>query len=70
MPLQPANNAVAAHSTYQNEVSLTSYWTRSLQLFKVARIRRAGVAAFVVMIAQQACGVSVLDQALACNIKH
>ncbi|ETI25563.1 hypothetical protein G647_02337 [Cladophialophora carrionii CBS 160.54] len=60
MPLQPANDAVGAHDTYQNEVSLTSYWTRFLQLFKVARIRRAGMAAFVVMIAQQACGVNIL----------
>ncbi|EXJ57388.1 hypothetical protein A1O7_07735 [Cladophialophora yegresii CBS 114405] len=30
-------------------------------MFKVARIRRAGVAAFVVMIAPQACGESVID---------
>ena len=32
------------------------YFTRFIQLFSIARIRRATLAAFVVMIAQQMCG--------------
>lgn len=32
------------------------YFTRLMQLFTIARIRRATLAAFVVMIAQQMCG--------------
>lgn len=32
------------------------YITRVIQLFTVARVRRATLAAFVVMIAQQMCG--------------
>ena len=57
--LRRNNAGTAAHETYQREIALTSYWARFLQLFRVPRIRRAGVAAFVVMIAQQACGVRV-----------
>lgn len=32
------------------------YWARFKQLFMIARVRRATLAAFVVMIAQQMCG--------------
>ncbi len=32
------------------------YFTRMLQLFTIPRVRRATLAAFVVMIAQQMCG--------------
>jgi MFS family permease len=46
--------------TYQQAFEqLTSYRTRLTQLWTVPRIRRAAVAASVVMIAQQTCGVSV-----------
>jgi MFS family permease len=46
--------------TYQQAFEqLTSYRTRLVQLWTVRRIRRAAVAAAVVMIAQQTCGVSV-----------
>jgi MFS family permease len=46
--------------TYQQAFKeLTSYRTRILQLWTVRRIRRAAVAAAVVMIAQQTCGISV-----------
>jgi MFS family permease len=46
--------------TYQQAFEqLTSYRTRIVQLWKVPRIRRAAVAAAVVMIAQQTCGVSI-----------
>ncbi|KAL8831804.1 MAG: hypothetical protein Q9191_000659 [Dirinaria sp. TL-2023a] len=36
------------------------YTTRFVQLFTIARIRRATLAAFVVMIAQQMCGINIL----------
>lgn len=52
------HNIDGTHNAYQKEVNKTSYWTRFLQLFNAARIRRAALAAFIVMIAQQACGVS------------
>ena len=42
---------------YRNEVERTHYWTRILQLFRNGRTRRATVAATVVMLGQQLCGV-------------
>ncbi|KAL8704121.1 MAG: hypothetical protein Q9201_002705 [Fulgogasparrea decipioides] len=36
------------------------YATRFIQLFTIARIRRATLAAFVVMIAQQMCGINIM----------
>lgn len=44
---------------YHNEVEKTHYWTRILQLFRNGRTRRATVAASVVMLGQQLCGVYV-----------
>src|SRR5579862_5782438 len=44
--------------TFQREVRQMGYWTRFTQLFLKRRIRRATVAACVVMISQQLCGVS------------
>jgi hypothetical protein len=38
----------------------TGFWSRVRQLGSVARIRRALVAAFVVMMSQQLCGVNVI----------
>ena len=37
-------------------ISRGRYFTRFIQLFKIARVRRSTLAAFVVMIAQQMCG--------------
>ena len=42
---------------YREEVEKTHYWTRLLQLFRNRRTRRATVAASVVMLGQQLCGV-------------
>ena len=42
---------------YRQEVEKTHYWTRVLQLFRNGRTRRATVAASVVMLGQQLCGV-------------
>ncbi|KAI9760165.1 MAG: hypothetical protein M1840_002716 [Geoglossum simile] len=38
----------------------SAYWRRFWQLFSVPRIRHATIAAFVVMISQQLCGVNVI----------
>lgn len=44
---------------FQRRVRATSYWMRIWQLFRDKRTRRATVAALVVMISQQLCGVYV-----------
>ncbi|KAF2839531.1 MFS general substrate transporter [Patellaria atrata CBS 101060] len=51
---------VISHDDFQREVEMSSYGSRFLQLFTIPRIRRASVSAFVIMIAQQTCGVNVL----------
>ena len=45
---------------FQRELRRTNYFTRLWQLFRDKRTRRATLAAFVVMIGQQLCGVNVL----------
>ena len=40
----------------QHFTSKGRYFARFIQLFTIARVRRATLAAFVVMIAQQMCG--------------
>lgn len=47
-------------TTFQAQFKLTSYWQRITQLMTVPRTRRACLAAFVVMIAQQLCGINIL----------
>lgn len=42
---------------YKNAVERTHYWTRIIQLFRNPRTRRSTVAASVVMLGQQLCGV-------------
>ena len=42
---------------YRKAVERTHYWTRILQLFRNGRTRRATIAATVVMLGQQLCGV-------------
>lgn len=51
-------NTNSGQDLYQQEVRLSSYRQRFVQLFTVPRIRRAAQAGFAVMIAQQLCGVS------------
>jgi len=45
---------------FQRRIRKTNYFTRFWQLFRDKRTRRATVAAFVVMIGQQLCGVNVV----------
>lgn len=41
-------------------VGKTNYVTRFSQLFTIPRVRRANLAAFTVMIAQQMCGINII----------
>lgn len=44
----------------QHFTSKGRYLARFIQLFTIARVRRATLAAFVVMIAQQMCGINIM----------
>ena len=66
--MRPVHGSVGSHTdffgghdSFQTEVRLTGYWARFLQLFFVPRIRRATIAAVVVMISQQLCGINILS---------
>ena len=59
--IESRSEFVDGHDSFQTEVRLTGYWQRFLQLFIEPRIRRATVAAAVVMIAQQLCGINILS---------
>ncbi|KAI2465122.1 hypothetical protein F4781DRAFT_40529 [Annulohypoxylon bovei var. microspora] len=41
-------------------LSKSNYLTRFTQLFTIPRVRRANIAAFTVMIAQQMCGINII----------
>ncbi|KAM3417342.1 hypothetical protein BST61_g5593 [Cercospora zeina] len=62
-PLQAARDLYYIHSQLQVEASIvgkSNYVTRFLQLFTIPRVRRATLASFVVMIAQQMCGINII----------
>ena len=50
-------DAIIESNAYQKYWKSTNYWSRLYQLFRNPRSRRAAVAASVVMLAQQLCGV-------------
>lgn len=58
--LQAARDLYYIFAQLRMEASLvdkkTNYVTRFVQLFTIPRVRRATLASFVVMIAQQMCG--------------
>jgi hypothetical protein len=59
-PIQAARDLYYIHCQLQVEASIvgrSNYVTRFLQLFTIPRVRRATLASFVVMIAQQMVGV-------------
>jgi hypothetical protein len=61
-PLQVARDIFYIHSQLELEMQLlrnSTYTQRFVELFTVPRIRRASLAAFTVMIAQQMCGMYV-----------
>ncbi|KAI2626823.1 sugar transporter-domain-containing protein [Xylaria nigripes] len=62
-PLQAARDLYAIHAQIEIEIGAighASYIKRFFELFTVPRLRRASGAAFVVMIAQQLCGINII----------
>ncbi|KAI1486003.1 sugar transporter-domain-containing protein [Biscogniauxia mediterranea] len=61
--IQVARDIYYIHAQLSIEMELmnkSNYLTRFAQLFTIPRVRRANVAAFVVMIAQQMCGINII----------
>lgn len=61
--LQAARDLYYIYAQLQVEASIigqSNYATRFVELFTVPRIRRATLAAFTVMIAQQMCGINII----------
>ncbi|KAI1850572.1 hypothetical protein JX265_004282 [Neoarthrinium moseri] len=62
-PLQVARDIYYIHAQLTIEMQLTknsTYAQRFGELFTIPRVRRANVAAFTVMIAQQMCGINII----------
>ncbi|KAH8671017.1 hypothetical protein BX600DRAFT_548078 [Xylariales sp. PMI_506] len=62
-PIQVARDIYYIHAQLSIEMQIikqTNYATRFVQLFTIPRVRRATVAAFTVMIAQQMCGINII----------
>ncbi|KAF2840139.1 hypothetical protein M501DRAFT_1002428 [Patellaria atrata CBS 101060] len=61
--IQAARDLYYIHSQLQVEqeiIGKSNYFTRFAQLFTIPRVRRATLASFVVMIAQQMCGINII----------
>ncbi|EGD94967.1 sugar transporter [Trichophyton tonsurans CBS 112818] len=61
--IQAARDLYLIYSQIQIEAELagdSNYVTRFFQLFTIPRVRRATLASFVVMIAQQMCGINIM----------
>ncbi|KAI0160002.1 hypothetical protein GGR52DRAFT_582669 [Hypoxylon sp. FL1284] len=62
-PIQVARDMYYIHSQLSIEMEImnkSNYVTRFTQLFTIPRVRRASLAAFTVMIAQQMCGINII----------
>lgn len=62
-PIQAARDLYYIHAQLEVEKEIigdTNYVTRLVQLFTIPRIRRATLASFTVMIAQQMCGINII----------
>lgn len=62
-PLQVARDMFYIHSQLELEHELlagSNYAQRASELFTIPRVRRATIAAFTVMIAQQMCGINII----------
>ncbi|KAH6662990.1 hypothetical protein B0J14DRAFT_570681 [Halenospora varia] len=62
-PIQAARDLYYIHSQLEVEreiIGKSNYVTRFLQLFTIPRVRRATLASFTVMIAQQMCGINII----------
>ncbi|PPQ73733.1 hypothetical protein CVT26_011888 [Gymnopilus dilepis] len=61
--IQAARDMYYVHCQLEEEFAVlkgTTYFSRFFDLFTVPRIRRATLASFVVMIAQQMCGINII----------
>lgn len=61
--LQASRDLYYVHRQLQEEfavISGSTYISRFLELFTIPRIRRATLASWVVMIAQQMCGINII----------
>jgi hypothetical protein len=68
-PFQAARDLYYTHALLVQEDVLikeagispkSNFFTRFFELFTIARIRRATLASFVVMMAQQMCGINII----------
>ncbi|OAA62003.1 General substrate transporter [Niveomyces insectorum RCEF 264] len=62
-PLQAARDIYYIHAQLEIEllaIGDSNYLQRVIELFTIPRVRRASIAAFVVMIAQQMCGINII----------
>lgn len=62
-PVQAARDLYYIHAQLQIEAEIvgrSNYVTRFMELFTIPRVRRATLASFVVMIAQQMCGINII----------
>ena len=62
-PLQAARDLYYIHSQLEIEQEIlgkSNYVTRFIQLFTIPRVRRATLASFTVMLAQQMCGINII----------
>ncbi|KAK5135943.1 hypothetical protein LTR08_004401 [Meristemomyces frigidus] len=62
-PIQAARDLYYISSQLELEASIvgkSNYISRFAQLFTIPRVRRATIASFVVMIAQQMCGINII----------
>ena len=61
--LQAARDLYYVHSQLVEEMEVlkgSNYFSRFMELFTIPRVRRATLASFVVMVAQQMCGINVI----------
>ncbi|KAH8119192.1 hypothetical protein DFH11DRAFT_1722739 [Phellopilus nigrolimitatus] len=62
-PIQAARDLYYIHAQLQVEFEIigkSNYLTRFIELFTIPRVRRATLASFVVMLAQQMCGINII----------
>ena len=62
-PLQAARDLYYVHAQLVEEAAIigtSNYVTRFIELFTIPRVRRATLASFTVMLAQQMCGINII----------
>lgn len=62
-PVQAARDLYYIHAQLEVEREIiygSTYFQRCIELFTIPRLRRATLASFVVMIAQQMCGINII----------